>query len=79
MGRDVIQPAATAVESGERGRDDAIAFNTDDAQSRVARHHRGERCIVVTRPIADAARAPERAKRIAIARSKIADLHCRPY
>ena len=64
---DVIEPAATAVEAGERGRNDAIFLTPDDAESRVARRHRGERGIVIARPVADTARAPERAKLVAVA------------
>src|SRR5207249_10372758 len=67
MGRDVIQPAATAVESGERGRDDAIALNTNDAQSLVALRHRCARCVLLSRLISRAPRAPVRAMRAAIA------------
>jgi len=79
MRGDVIQPTATAIEAGERGGDDAIAFAADDAEPRVARRHRGERGIVIARSVADAAGAPKRAKLVAVALAKVADLHLRPY
>jgi len=75
----VVQPPATAIETGERGGDESTVFAADDAEPRVARRHCSERCIVIARSIADAARAPERAKRVAIVRSKIAYLHRHPY
>jgi len=79
MGRDVVEPSATAIETGERGRYEAVALRANDAETGVARRHRGERRIVIARSIADAARTPERAKRVAIVPSKVAYLHRRPY
>ena len=79
MRGDVVEPAAAAIEAGERGRDDATLFAPDDAEPGVSRRHRRERRIVVAGSIADAARAPERAKLVAIALAKLADLHRRPY
>jgi len=79
VGRDVIEPTAAPVESGERRSHDAVAFTPDDAEPGVARRHRGERRVVVTRSIADPARAPEGAQRITVVLSKIAELHRRPY
>ena len=79
MCRDVIQPPATAVEAGEGGRHDAVAFASDDAEPWISRRHRGERFVIIPGPIADAARAPKRAKLVAVAAAKVADLHRRPY
>ncbi len=79
MRGDVIQPAAAAVEAGEGGGHDAIAVAADDAQARVPRRHRRERRIVVARPVANPARAPKRAKLVAVALAKVAYLHGRPY
>ena len=76
---DVIHPAPAAIEASERRRDEAIAFAADDAESGVARCHRRERRIVIARPVADAARAPQRPKLVAVTLAKVAYLHRRPY
>ena len=75
----VIEPAATAIETGERGRHDATLFTPDDAEPGVTRRHRVERGVVIAGTITDAACAPERAKLVTVALAKVADLHRRPY
>ena len=79
MRRDVIEPAAAAVESREGGGNDAIALAAHDAEPRVARGHRGKRHVVIAWAVADAARAPEPAQRVAVVLTQIAYLHRRPY
>ena len=75
----VIEPPAAAVEARERRCQDPIALAAHDAETRITRGHHGERLVIIARPIADAARAPERPKRVAVTSTKIADLHRRPY
>ena len=79
IGRDVIEPAAASVESGERGRDDPTVLCPDDAEARVPRGECAERRVVVARSDADPGRLPQRAQRVAVARAQIANLHRSPY